>query len=111
MTSQSGCPRHPVFSKHCDDVRCQKNWKVEGAPTPEEQLKMWVDGKAVCPNRDHECCPDFSCCKPHLMWDKERRERYMNTTQGEREKMCMGALGALLGSTAYVTRGNSTDNE
>lgn len=113
MTSdtESGCPRHTPFNRQCKDMRCQRKWKVEGAPTAEEQLQMWADGKAVCPNQDHECCPDFSCCKPHLMWNEEKRKRYMATTQSEREKMLMGALGALLGSTAYVTRGNPTDHE
>ncbi len=107
-----GCPRHPGGNRYCSDVRCQLTWVPEGAPSPEEQLRRWVQGDAVCPNTRHECCPDFSCCRPQLMWPKDKRERFVAVSQGEREKMMMGALGALAsqeGTTAYVTRGDPKD--
>ncbi len=113
-TNKAGCPRHKSgFDRACHDVRCQQHWAPEGAPTPEQQLQSWVDGKPICPNTSHECCPDFSCCKPALMWPKEKRERFLRAEQGEREKMMMGSLGALLvgeGVNAHVTRGISDDN-
>ncbi|MDB4884493.1 MAG: hypothetical protein JWL95_3259 [Gemmatimonadetes bacterium] len=88
------------FSRSCVDVRCQKNWSPEGAPSPEEQLTAWVGGTSVCPNSQHECCPDLSCCEPRpgvrlTPWPKETREQYARADQATREKMQMGVLGDL----------------
>jgi len=110
----SGCPRHPGGNRQCGDVRCLRTWTPPGAPTPDEQLKMWVEGKSVCPNSKHECCPDFSCCRPNMKWPSEKRARFMIAAQPEREKMLMGSLGALVesvGGKAHVTRGDPTDLE
>jgi hypothetical protein len=41
------------------------------SPTPDEQLRRWAAGDSVCPNSRHECCPDFSCCKPRLGWPRD----------------------------------------
>lgn len=90
-----GCPKHPVFSRACPDARCQRHWSPEGAPTPEEQLRRWVDGDPVCPNTRHECCPDFSCCRPHLLWPADQRRAYAQADPRTRERMLLGALGAL----------------
>lgn len=109
-----GCPRHPGGNRYCSDVRCMRTWVPEGAPTPEEQLRRWAAGDSVCPNTKHECCPDFSCCKPNLGWPLDKRAKFMSVGQGEREKMMMGALGALVedaGGKAHVTRGDPTDLE
>lgn len=115
-----GCPRHPdVASRECRDVRCTRTWKVEGAPTPDEQLARWVAGDPVCPNEDHECCPDFSCCKPSLLWPEEKRKKFAEADQGTREKMMMGALGAAIdlamaekgeAKKVYITRGVPEDD-
>lgn len=91
----SGCPRHPGGDRSCTDYRCQLTWVPEGAPTPEEQLRRWAAGESVCPNTRHECCPDFSCCRPKLGWPLDRRAKFMAAGQGEREKMLMSSLGAL----------------
>ena len=110
----SGCPRHPGGSRSCYDVRCLETWTPEGAPTPEEQLRRWATGDAVCPNTRHECCPDFSCCKPESGWPLEKRAKFMAASQGEREKMMMGALASLIDGAdekAYVTRGDPKDHE
>ena len=110
-----GCPRHLVsFSRACTDVRCQRHWSPEGAPSPDEQLKRWAAGESVCPNSRHECCPDFSCCRPQLAWPLEKRARFVAAAQGDREKMMMGVLGDLVASTgekAHVTRGVPEDRE
>ena len=108
----AGCPRHPVFDRACEDFRCQRMWDVPGAPTPDEQLRRWALGDAVCPNSKHECCPDFSCCNPKLGWPMERRQKFIEADQGTREKMMMGAFGVLVESVdkkAYVTRGDPSD--
>ena len=81
----TGCPRHPGGSRRCDDIRCLQTWVPEGAPTPEEQLRRWAEGDSVCPNSKHECCPDFSCCKPRLGWPLDKRKKFMRAGQGERE--------------------------
>jgi len=111
----SGCPRHPVFSRECEDFRCMRNWEPPGAATPEEQLRWWAMGNSVCPNTRHECCPDFSCCKPHLAWPLEKRAKFVAADQGTREKMMVGALLGLVeeetGKKVYVTRGEPTDRE
>lgn len=110
----SGCPRHPGGNRRCEDIRCLQTWVPEGAPTPDEQLRRWAAGDAVCPNSHHECCPDFACCKPKLGWPLEKRAKFMAAGQGEREKMMMGALGALVeaaGGKAHVTRGDPLDHE
>lgn len=108
------CPRHPNgFDRSCPDVRCQQMWKPKGAPTRQEQLERWVAGKAVCPNENHECCPDFGCCHPKHLWPEEKRKKFLAASQGEREKMMMSALGNLLGdkTKTYITRGNPIDME
>ena len=112
----AGCPRHPVADRACQDMRCLRTWTPEGAPTPDEQLRRWAAGDAVCPSTSHECCPDFACCKPKLGWPLERRQKFMAAGQGEREKMMMGALGALIADVApqekpYITRGVREDKE
>lgn len=48
-----------------------------------------------------------------MMWPKDKRERFAAASQGEREKMMMGALGTLAreaGVKAHVTRGDPTDD-
>lgn len=113
--TKSGCPkRRDAFSRDCKDVRCLANWTPEGAPSLDEQLHRWVLGDAVCPNVEHTCCPDFACCNPKLAWDTEKRQKFVAADPGTREKMMMGALGALvasLGVKAHVTRGDPTDHE
>lgn len=112
--SETGCPEHPVFDRSCEDFRCKRRWEPEGAPSVDEQLERWVKGDSVCPNKRHECCPDFSCCHPEIGWSLEKRAKFMSAGQGEREKMMMGALGDVLasfGKKAYVTRGDPTDRE
>jgi hypothetical protein len=110
----SGCPRHPGGSRGCQDIRCLQTWVPDRAPTPEQQLRDWAAGKSVCPNTKHECCPDFSCCKPHLAWPPEKRAKFIVADQRTREKMMMGALSALtesVGEKAHVTRGEPGDHD
>jgi hypothetical protein len=85
------------------------------APSPDAQLAQWAEGVSICPNTRDECCPDFSCCRPKLQWPEEKRRKFMAASQGEREKMMMGALGALVadsapGARAHVTRGVPGDH-
>lgn len=105
---KTGCPKHPGGNRDCHDFRCMLTWEPPGAPTPDEQLHRWAAGDPVCPNTRHECCPDFSCCRPALGWPLEKRVKFISVGQSEREKMMMGALSALV-PDAYTTRGDPTD--
>jgi hypothetical protein len=82
--------------------------------TPDEQLRRWVAGDSLCPSTSRECCPDFSCCSPHLKWDEAKRIKFRDADEGTKHKMLMGSLGALLASAnvkAHITRGEPTDND
>jgi len=115
----NGCPKHPGGDRACPDVRCERTWKPEGVPrcpTREEQLQMWLEGRSVCPNDFHECCPDFSCCEPTLQWPEEKRRKFAKADDGTRQKMLMGALSAAIsklkpGGQVRVTRGVPEDDE
>lgn len=62
-------------------------------PSIEETTKEWLEGQGVgglmftqqhpdalgvCKVNvfGHECCPDFSCCKPELLWPKDVRQSF-----------------------------------
>ena len=84
-----------------------------GDMSPDQQLVAWVGGRSVCPNSNGECCPDFSCCMPKLLWPPEKRAAFAKAEQGAREKMMMGSPVALLEaageSGVRVTRGEPGD--
>lgn len=81
--------------------------------TPNEQLELWVDGHSVH-NHDKwyevvdadgktvgrekqeggECCPDFSCCNPNLLWDRELRIRFRDHPE-HRDAMLLMSLASL----------------
>ena len=44
--------------------------------TQERQLDAWVEGKPFHNTEDDECCPDFSCCQPHLLQPVEVRKAF-----------------------------------
>ena len=60
--------------------------------TPEKQLKAWVEGVPLCPNSVGNCCPDFSCCQPSLMWPLEKRRAFRDSTESQRARMLQGSL-------------------
>jgi hypothetical protein len=62
---------------------------------PNDQLVKWVNGESVHNGATPavgECCPDFSCCRPELLWSKMRRITFLCATDQERELMLMGPL-------------------
>ncbi len=63
--------------------------------TPAEQIARWVAGEPRCPNDRGECCPDFSCCRPSLLWPEAARRAFAAAAQPEREHMLLGSLAAL----------------
>lgn len=42
----------------------------------EKQLELWVKGKSIHNNERDECCPDFSCCQPHLLAPEHERKAF-----------------------------------
>lgn len=46
----------------------------------DKQLQSWLDGKPIHNKRRDECCPDFSCCRPHLLAPPEIRQMFCNAT-------------------------------
>lgn len=68
------------------------------ALTPDRQLASWVAGRPRCPNTRGECCPDFSCCLPSLLWPVEKRRAFVAAPQPMRERMLVGALAAVCGA-------------
>ncbi len=49
-----------------------------------------------------------------MRWPEAKRRAFAAAPQGTREKLMMGALGALIdasGTKAYVTRGNPDDHK
>lgn len=45
------------------------------------QTLMWMNGKPC--HMNEECCIDFSCCYPEMMFDTERRTRVGTDTLNE----------------------------
>jgi hypothetical protein len=78
----------------------------------EEQLDRWVAGESL--HSDHrglgeECCPDFSCCKPHLLQPVEVRKAFQAADPKMRNKFCMAFLGGMLTDAAPDLRVHITD--
>lgn len=63
--------------------------------TVEEQIKLWVNGDSKHNLERDECCPDFSCCEPGLLWSKEDRVMFAEADKDLREQMLMGSLVSL----------------
>jgi hypothetical protein len=61
--------------------------------TNDEQLSCWVAGQSI---HTAECTPDFSCCKPVLLWPHHIRQRFVTGTDRERNVMLMFSLGRML---------------
>jgi hypothetical protein len=64
----SDCGEQGTF----DELRAKSCAKARvGDLSPDQQLAEWVNGLSVCHNSEGECCPDFSCCQPQLLWPPE----------------------------------------
>ena len=84
------------------------------------QLREWAAGRPWhnpwSPGADKpdytrlggECCPDFSCCAPAMIWAKERRYAFVAANNQQREGMLFGALSGLAADhNAYVIGDNN----
>jgi len=63
----------------------------------EKQLELWVKGKSVHNNEQGECCPDFSCCKPHLLAPEHERKAFSEASQKGDHKVTTSMLVEFLG--------------
>lgn len=82
--------------------------------SPEQQVDLWVEGNSVHNNNRYiritndrnevvkvvkmeggECCPDFSCCHPELLWDETTRRLFKNAGDKLRSKMLGMSMSAL----------------
>lgn len=53
------------------------------------QLEEWVAGRSLhCDSLD-QCCPDFSCCEPSLLAEKDERERFLAAWNEKDGKLTM----------------------
>ena len=70
-------------------------------------------GAKPLPQHDRRVLPDFSCCRPKLGWQLERRAAFVAADQETREKMMLEGIEALVGPgvEVHVTRGEPTDHE
>lgn len=59
-----------------------------------EQLASWYVGKPIHNEYADECCPDFSCCHPEMLWPKEKREKFITSSHREQEEMLVSELPA-----------------
>ena len=59
-------------------------------------LQLWVMGNPVHDHQGGECCPDFSCCKPHLLATEEERKEFVSATPARRASMLMIFLDRML---------------
>lgn len=59
-------------------------------------LEQWVKGNPVHDHQGGECCPDFSCCKPHLLATEEERKEFVLATPARRASMLMIFLDRML---------------
>lgn len=62
----------------------------------EKQLTEWIKGNSVHNELRDECCPDFSCCQPALLWSEETRKEFAEAGDEKRRGMLMMSLGAVL---------------
>lgn len=62
----------------------------------QHQLKEWLEGRPWHNTHSDECCPDFSCCHPDLLWAEDMRKQFVEARGEDRSAMLMSSLGCLL---------------
>lgn len=84
----------PVFSNYAEAAEYQLREWVEGRPwhnpwSPANQIPSYTD------KAEGECCPDFSCCCPDMIWPRKKREAFAGASGEARYGMLIGALVAV----------------
>ena len=62
--------------------------------TIDHQTREWLAGNPIHNTERDECCPDFSCCEPRLLWPLEQRQEFADADEDVRNGMLMMSLGA-----------------
>ena len=62
----------------------------------QHQVNEWVAGRPWHNTVRDECCPDFSCCRPDLIWPDEMRKEFAASDDQTQQEMCMCGLGLAL---------------
>ncbi len=57
-----------------------------------EQLNQWLAGNPI---HAEQCCPDFSCCRPELLWPREERQIFIDRPELRDGMLMMGLSVAL----------------
>ncbi len=64
------------------------------------QTLEWVKGNPIHNKIDDECCPDFSCCSPHLLAPSEVRQTFYNAVLKDdfktRDRLLMEFLSKMI---------------
>lgn len=63
--------------------------------TVDEQLRLWLQGTSVHNVEFDECCPDFSCCLPDMLWSEPMRLAFANADSSSRFHMLSHGLSSL----------------
>lgn len=90
----------PKFSDYKTASAYQLREWAEGRPWH----NPWApDGSYGESKADGECCPDFSCCCPDMIWGRERRYAFVSAEGEGKYRMLLGALVNLTNpDTTYV---------
>lgn len=63
-----------------------------------EQTNEWLKGNPIHNDVDGECCPDFSCCVPHLLASEPMRKQFCEASEEKRMEILMTFLGRSIAS-------------
>lgn len=83
---------------------------MNGNPTHNKTPKIiiQIDNKGNVINHDYleggECCPDFSCCEPSLLWPLDQRILFMQRKDLRSNMLMMSlhSLAASKGKAIYI---------
>lgn len=92
------------------------------AQAADHQLREWAEGRPwhnpwdpqtntmgdPADRRDGECCPDFSCCCPEMIWPREKRYLFVAGDSETRYRMMVGALVNITDPDSVYVAGSET---
>jgi hypothetical protein len=70
------------------------------------QEESWLAGEPKHNHFKNECCPDFSCCEPSLLWPLEKRQLFVDSNEDARLELMFGSL---FDAIALATKGKDTN--
>ena len=90
-----------AFDNYEDASQHQLSEWVAGRPwhnpiSPGPDMHRDENGDWIETPGNGECCPDFSCCQPGMLWPEEKRRQFAEASDEQRTAMLAGALVDLL---------------